>query len=89
MKQILAETQDTSDTFTLAGGISFILCDLHTGGTWNLQVKSPSGVWVGIELIKFTAADMFQLESPQGILCRVAGGTIGARMYVDGALSIG
>ena len=89
MKQVLKETQSVSDTFTLAGGISFILCDLHTGGTWNLQVKSPSGVWVGIELIKFTAADMFRLELPQGSLCRIASGTVGARMYVDGALSIG
>ena len=70
MRLVLDATESISAEFRLSGGISFAQCDLHNGGTWSLQLKSPSGEWVTEESIAFTKKDYYQFRTPVGAVCR-------------------
>ena len=73
------------NSFTLAGGITYAHCDTHTGGTWTLQVQSPGGVWTDTD-VEFDGVGLQSFDTPQGQLCRFAGGATGARIYSTNVL---
>ena len=82
---LVLDTTDASPsgTFVLAGGTTFIKCDTHTGGTWTLQSQSPAGVWEATDVtIDSTVAEHGFTARP-GMICRLNGGTTGARMWVS------
>ena len=86
MWEVLSEGDASpGGTFTLSGGIQYAHCDLHTGGTWTLQVQSPGGVWTDAGG-SFDAVGIKKFETHTGALCRWAGGTTGARIWSTGVL---
>ena len=87
MRLVLSAAKATpGNSFTVAGGWCFAVCDTHTGGTWTLQMQSQGGVWLDIDTVAFDETGVIQFRVPTGALCRFAGGSTGARIYCDNVL---
>lgn len=86
MRLVLSAAKATpGNSFTLAGGITYAHCDTHNGGTWTLQVQSPGNVWTDTD-VEFDGVGLQKFDTPQGQLCRFAGGMTGARIYCTNVL---
>ena len=86
MKQILADTQTTSDEYH-AGGNRYsatVILTNHAGGTWTLEVEAPDGTWVDPESVQFTKNDVFSnVIFERGLNYRLTGGSVGATAWVS------
>lgn len=58
-----------------------IIMDIYTTGTWTLQMLSPGGVWVPVDLT-FVAFGVKGYSFPEAAWYRLLGGDVGARAYV-------
>ena len=85
MKQILSETQTTSDEYTAVGSsrdVTLILTG-HAGGEWEFQIEAPDGTWVGTG-VSFTANGVESgIVLARGQKYRLTGGTAGAKAWVS------
>ena len=78
---VLKESESEGRTFTLLKGESgYVMFDIHNGGTWTVQMRSPAGIWVDT-LVTFTDVGVKAVEVIDRAQYRVAGGTVGARAY--------
>lgn len=86
MRQVLHETQSTSDVWTTAGGPGWVLVEQHGGGTWTLQVRAPvGGSWIDLD-IEFDNDGLQDYSVPAGSSLRLTGGTAGASATAWGTL---
>lgn len=80
---------DTSDSVSLLfqgnGGVSWLFCAEHNGGSWSMQARKPDGSgWVALDDLSITKEDVIRWHSINGVTFRFSGGTVGARIYVSG-----
>ena len=80
MRQVLKSDQDVSDEFNFISAAATILLSGHAGGTWTLEVQSPSGVWVPTDLT--FAEDGGETIFTVPLLYRIMGGDMGAEAWV-------
>ena len=85
LRQILYDTQTTSDEFSSAGGLywSTVAISPHAGGTWTLEWQDPDGTWVTTGQTFTEAAIKSTLGLEGGVRYRLTGGTAGAKGYIS------
>lgn len=87
MEVVLDTTDDSpGNAFQVGGGRTPFVCDVHTGGTWNLQIRPPGGNWVDVDGVEFAGVDQWEVRTPGTCEFRFAGGTTGARIYAEGVV---
>ena len=80
MRQVLFDNETESQPFNFrSAGASILLSD-HAGGTWTLQIESPSGVWVDTDLTFTEDGGEPLLILP--LSYRLSGGSAGAKAWV-------
>lgn len=77
LKQILFAHETTGDSFVTEAGIGQILLSDHSGGTWTLQVRSPSGDWLDTDAT-WTGNGIRSFDAQADFPYRMNGGTAGA-----------
>lgn len=78
---IIDTTDATGDDFYAQAEIIIVKVDVHTGGTWTLQSRSPDGVYVDLD-ITFTDVGEKALHAAVGGRYRLNGGSVGAKAFV-------
>ena len=84
--QVLEDTDTTSSTFKMPGGVQFVQVGGHAGGTWVVELENPDGDWVG--LFNFDADGEKAFNSFHGDTYRLHGGNAGAKAWASGAYDL-
>lgn len=82
-KQILLNTEATSQTFSGYTGICQLTITDHAGGTWTLQRQSPvqASHWIDLD-VTFAAEGAKVFYASPNTTYRVHGGTAGATGWI-------
>ena len=86
MLKVLDATDTTSDSFGTTGSPINIQIDTHKGGAWVLQSYTPAGNWIDVNATDFTANGEWVADTLPGGVYRFHGGTVGAQIWVYGAV---
>lgn len=80
-KQVLTTTQATSDLWKPDNVQQFVTVSAHSGGEWVVQVRTPDGEWVDLDVL-FDDNGQKTFYTLRGWNYRLHGGTEGAKAWV-------
>ena len=88
MELILDSNQLTSAEFSAPSQFGFVIGG-YQGGTWVAEMQTPDGDWVILNDSDYNRAGAWVAPGFPGAALRFTGGTVGAKIWVEGAFISG
>lgn len=85
MKKILDIDETTSSGMVVVRSQVFIVCDIHTGGTWTMQIQTPGKTWLDTD-VTFDSTAILETSLYYNAYIRFTGGNVGAQIWASGLL---